>query len=92
MRILALSLAVLAGPEAVAAGAPALALPEVVRAIQSADYRGARGDLQRLAALLGDAKDPELAAYRHYWRGFALWRRALNGFNETPTPQTSKTT
>ena len=21
-----------------------------------------------------------------YWRGFALWRRAINGFNETPTP------
>ena len=19
-----------------------------------------------------------------YWRGFALWRRAINGFNETP--------
>jgi tetratricopeptide (TPR) repeat protein len=21
-----------------------------------------------------------------YWRGFALWRRAINGFNESPTP------
>jgi hypothetical protein len=21
-----------------------------------------------------------------YWEGFALWRRAINGFNETPTP------
>lgn len=86
MRILALSLAVLAGPEAVAAGAPVPAFPEVVRAIQSADYRGARADLQRLAAIPVDSSDPELAAYQHYWRGFALWRRALNGFNETPTP------
>ena len=22
-----------------------------------------------------------------YWRGFALWRGAINGFNETPTPK-----
>src|SRR6185295_3782344 len=21
-----------------------------------------------------------------YWQGFARWRRAVNGFNETPTP------
>ena len=24
--------------------------------------------------------------YRDYWRGFALWRRAMNGFNEKPVP------
>ena len=23
----------------------------------------------------------DLAPYAHYWRGFALWRRAVNGFN-----------
>jgi hypothetical protein len=21
-----------------------------------------------------------------YWRGFALWRGAINGFNQSPTP------
>lgn len=57
-----------------------------VRAIRSADYRGARGELQGLTAALDVGRDPELAPYRHYWRGFAQWRRALNGFNETPPP------
>ncbi len=54
--------------------------------IRSADYRGQREELRRLASALDDVKDPKLAAYRDYWKGFALWRRALNGFNEPPTP------
>jgi hypothetical protein len=65
----------------------AASFPQVVRDIRAADYRGARADLRTLADKLDGVKDPKLAAYRHYWRGFALWRRALNGFNETPTPQ-----
>jgi len=78
MRVLAIMAALLIGPAA--------SFPQVVREIQSADYRGARADLARLAGVLEQEQDPKLAAYRHYWRGFALWRRALNGFNETPTP------
>jgi hypothetical protein len=76
---------VIAAAALIASGAPASkSFPETVRAIQSADYRGERGELQALARGLGGGKDPKLAAYRHYWRGFAFWRRALNGFNETP--------
>ncbi len=74
---------------AVGGGAPvseAESFGMTVQAIRSADYRGARGDLERLAASLDAGSDPRLAPYRHYWRGFALWRRALNGFNETPMP------
>ncbi len=61
-------------------------LARIVGEVRSADYRGARADLRRLADALESSKDPALSAYRSYWRGFALWRRALNGFNEPPTP------
>ena len=54
--------------------------------VRSADYRGDRAALARLDANLGELDDAALAEYRDYWRGFALWRRAINGFNETPTP------
>jgi hypothetical protein len=61
-------------------------LATLVDAIRAADYRGERAVLDRLATSLDTVREPELLAYRHYWRGFAKWRRALNGFNETPTP------
>src|SRR5262249_38050541 len=48
--------------------------------------RGERAELLRLASTMEDGKDAALAPYRHYWAGFARWRRALNGFNETPNP------
>lgn len=60
---------------------------EVVRRIQQADYAGDRPALRRLhAELAARDADPVHAAELRYWRGFALWRRAINGFNETPTP------
>ena len=31
--------------------------------------------------------DPKLASRVRYWRGFALWRRAINGFNESNDPK-----
>jgi hypothetical protein len=80
-----LALAVLARVS-VSAAAPEATLSERVIAIRAADYRGAREDLKRLAVALERPGDPGLEAYRHYWRGFAWWRRALNGFNETPVP------
>ncbi len=83
MMLLAAS-AVLVANGAAASGAASLS--DLVRQIRAADYQGARSDLQRLAGLLDAVKDRESAAYRHYWRGFALWRRAINGFNETPMP------
>jgi hypothetical protein len=61
-------------------------LTELVAAVRSADYRGDRAALDRLDAALGKVPDSPLDDYRAYWRGFARWRRALNGFNETPNP------
>lgn len=72
------------------AGAPRkteLRLTELVAAVRSADYRGDREALARLAAALGAFDAASLEEYRSYWQGFARWRRALNGFNETPTPE-----
>lgn len=51
--------------------------------IQRADYEGDRAALKRLHGELAPfAADRELGARVLYWRGFAMWRRALNGFNE----------
>lgn len=61
-------------------------LAELVAAVRSADYRGDRAALDRLDAMLEKIPDSTLDDYRAYWRGFARWRRAINGFNETPTP------
>jgi hypothetical protein len=61
-------------------------LGELAAAVLSADYRGDRAELARLDAALGSLDAGPLNDYRDYWRGFALWRRAMNGFNETPTP------
>jgi hypothetical protein len=76
----------LAGGGAPPQSADASQLTALVIAIQQADYRGDRPELRRLSQALDAVKEPRLAAFKSYWRGFALWRRALNGFNETPTP------
>jgi len=62
-------------------------LAELSREVLAADYRGNRPELAALEAELARLPDGPLDAYREYWRGFALWRRAMNGFNESPTPQ-----
>ena len=75
-------------PAACAAGRDEAArLSELVVEVRSADYRGDRAALARLD---GRARR---ARRRARWpstattgAGFARWRRALNGFNETPTP------
>jgi hypothetical protein len=60
-------------------------LGALAREVLSADYRGDRAELERLDAELGRQPDGALSEYRDYWRGFARWRRAMNGFNlETP--------
>lgn len=61
-------------------------LAELAPAVQSADYRGDRAELSRLAGRLEIPGEARLEAYRQYWRAFAWWRRGINGFNETPTP------
>lgn len=55
----------------------------IVKQIQRADYEGDRAALKRLYGELEPLVEDSLIGSRvRYWRGFALWRRALNGFNE----------
>jgi tetratricopeptide (TPR) repeat protein len=55
----------------------------IVAQIQRADYEGDRAALKRLHEQLApSAKNQELASRVLYWQGFALWRRAINGFND----------
>jgi hypothetical protein len=59
-----------------------------IQRIQRADYEGDRAALNKVYAELSEFVDePELASRVRYWRGFAKWRRGINGFNETPTPK-----
>jgi hypothetical protein len=59
----------------------------IITQIQRADYEGDRAALKRLHDELAPIPtDNKLASRVLYWRGFAMWRRAINGFNETPTP------
>jgi len=60
---------------------------QLVEQIRQADYAGHRQALRDLHAQLAAAptgSSPKSLVL--YWRGFALWRRVINGFNETPTP------
>lgn len=60
----------------------------LVAQIQKADYADDRVALQKL---YGDLEpfnaDKEFASRVRYWRGFALWRRAINGFNDSADPK-----
>jgi hypothetical protein len=61
---------------------------KIVAQIQRADYEGDRAALKRLYGDLAPFVDDKALASRvRYWRGFALWRRAINGFNETYDPK-----
>jgi tetratricopeptide (TPR) repeat protein len=60
------------------------AVTKLVVQIQRADYEGDRAALKRLYQDLSVfADDKKLGESVRYWCGFALWRRALNGFNES---------
>jgi hypothetical protein len=64
-----------------------ISIIRIVTQIQRADYEGDRAALKRLHdELTPIPEDNKLASRVLYWRGFALWRSAINGFNETPTP------
>ena len=57
---------------------------KVATQIQRADYEGDRIALKRLyGELTPFVENRELGSRVRYWRGFALWRRALNGFNDS---------
>ena len=56
-----------------------------VALIQRADYEADRPALKRLFEELTPFVDaPGLSARVRYWRGFALWRRAINGLYGSP--------
>ncbi len=70
----------------------------IVANIQRADYEGDRAALKRLHDELTafvatptfkptPTPTPTLASRVLYWRGFALWRRALNAFNDATDPK-----
>jgi hypothetical protein len=62
-------------------------LLSLISQVQRADYEGDRAALARLHGQLEPfLEDKQLVSRVQYWRGFALWRRALNGFNESAAP------
>src|ERR1700685_2486942 len=64
------------------------AVSALVLQIQKADYEDDREPLQHLYGELAPfTESKDLASRVLYWRGFALWRKALNGFNDSPTPK-----
>jgi hypothetical protein len=66
-----------------AAGKPDATVRRIVVRIQKADYQGDRPALRNLYAQLASYEsNKELGTRVLYWRGFALWRLALNGFND----------
>jgi hypothetical protein len=60
----------------------------IVAQIQRADYEGDRAAMQRgYDELKPVMEDPKLASRIRYWRGFAQWRQAINGFNDSVEPK-----
>ena len=61
---------------------------KIVTRILRADYEGDGAALNQLYdQLVPFVDEPKLASRVRYWRGFAKWRKAINGFSETPTPK-----
>lgn len=70
------------------AGSARTKAASVVAEIRHADYAGDRARLKALGAELEPlAADAKIGARVRYWQGFALWRRAFNGFNDNATPK-----
>jgi hypothetical protein len=71
-------------PSARAAGVSHDEAAAIVSQIRRADYEGDRAALKRLYAQLAPVDDNKALGSRvRYWRGFAMWRRVINGFNES---------
>jgi hypothetical protein len=78
----------MAVPGAVAADRSREQAIRIVTQVQRADYEGDRAALKRLHAELEPfLANQEIAVRIAYWRGFALWRRAINGFNDATPPE-----
>ena len=60
----------------------------IVARIQRADYEGDRAAMQRgYDELKPFMEDQKLGSRIRYWRGFAQWRLAINGFNDSIDPK-----
>ena len=60
----------------------------IIAQIQRADYEGDRAAMLRgYDDLKPFMEDQKLASRIRYWRGFAQWRRAINGFNDAVDPK-----
>ena len=60
----------------------------ILAQIQHADYAGDRAAMQKgYDDLKPFLEDMALASRIRYWRGFAQWRRAINGFNDSIDPK-----
>jgi len=60
---------------------------QIVSQIQRADYEGNRTALKKCYdELTPFLEDKDLASRIRYWRGFDLWRSAINGFNDSVDP------
>jgi tetratricopeptide (TPR) repeat protein len=60
----------------------------IVAQIQHADYAGDRAAMQKgYDDLKPFVQNKELASRIRYWRGFAQWRRAINGTNDSVDPK-----
>jgi len=60
---------------------------QIVSQIQRADYEGDRATLKKCYdELTPFLANDELASRVRYWRGFARWRSAINGFNDSVDP------
>lgn len=88
LGLLAMSLLFAAAACAAPAEGPRETVRKLVAQIQRADYEGNRAALENLYADLEPFNaNLELASRARYWRGFALWRRAINGFNDSADPK-----
>ena len=59
----------------------------IVSRIQHADYEGNQAGMQKGYDELAPFVDNvQLASRARYWRGFAMWRKAVNGFNDSVDP------
>ena len=60
----------------------------IIAQIQRADYEGDRAAMQRgYDELKPFMEDQKLVSRIRYWRGFAQWRLAINGFNDSIDPK-----
>ena len=84
LLVFVLAMSALAQDKPVAEKAPAANAAAIVAQVRRADYRDDRLALKKLHDQLTPVAGPgEVASLISYWRGFALWRRALNGFNDS---------